>query len=257
MTVTRELTQGPWQTSAYYQQAKKASEEDHPSLQFIKERYRGKSILEVACGEGTKLSRLEAKKRTGLDISKVAIKQAKRKLTHAIVGDAEHLPFKDGEFDATLSFFSLEHFEHPESVINEMIRVTKRVGELVILAPNFGAPNRASPCFRGSRIGKLVLGFLRDLFPSPSTSLHFHPVSPRSSIEAHHQDYDTVVEPYLNTLTRYLRHHKLELVHASSNWQLDSPDASALQRFFRLLGNIGLPPFKHWGPHLFVIAKKL
>lgn len=43
-----------------------------------------------------------------------------------IIADAEQgLPFKDNVFDCTMSMHFLEHVRNPETVLNEMIRITK------------------------------------------------------------------------------------------------------------------------------------
>lgn len=252
--ITNKLADKTWNSDDYYDQAKTASQNIHPSLTLLKNRYIGKNILEVACGEGTKLRGLTAKKRTGLDISSTAIERAKTKLDEAIVGNAESLPFKNNSFDAVLSFFSLEHFEHPEKVLAEMIRVVKVGGEIVILTPNFGAPNRSSPCFVGSRFSKLLRGFISDFSSLPS--LDWNHVKPLSLEHAYESDYDTVVEPYLLTLRSYLKHLNLDIVIASSNWEIAMEQESFLQKIFRLFGTLGIFPFKYWGPHAFVIAKK-
>lgn len=254
--LTKKLAEKTWNDDDYYLQSKLASENDHPSLSYLRDRYRGKDILEVACGEGTKLARLIAHRKVGLDISTVAIKQAKQKLDLAVVGNAEKLPFKSNEFDATLSFFSLEHFEHPETVLHQMIKVTKLGGEIVILTPNFGAPNRSSPCYTGSRVQKLLTGFFQDLIGHPS-GLNWHHVTPLSIEHAYESDFDTLVEPYLLTLNRYFKSLGLEIVSSSSNWRVSMARENLLQKMFRFLGMVGIYPFRYWGPHAFVIARRI
>ena len=155
------------------------------AMNVIKENF---FVLEVGCGEGTKLTQIKAKKRTGVDVSKIAINQAKKKIDHALIANAEKLPFSDKKYDAVMSFFSLEHFERPEKVLIEMIRVLKPGGELVLVAPNFGAPNRSSPCFKGDRVIKLFFGFIKDLIPKSTQNLDWQQVVPLSLSQSHKQD---------------------------------------------------------------------
>jgi ubiquinone/menaquinone biosynthesis C-methylase UbiE len=50
-----------------------------------------------------------------------------------IRGDVEgRLPFADGEFDAAVCRFSFHHFQHPEAVAREMVRVCRVGARLVI-----------------------------------------------------------------------------------------------------------------------------
>lgn len=48
------------------------------------------------------------------------------------LGDAEHLPFKEEEFDIVVSRFALHHCEDPQRVLTEMARVCRIQGIVVI-----------------------------------------------------------------------------------------------------------------------------
>lgn len=252
-TVTRSLAEKTWNSAEYYHQARAASEDAHPALIFLRNRYQEKSVLEIGCGEGTKLAGLDAERKTGIDISPVAVRDAKKKIDEAVVGDAESLPFGDSTFDAAVSFFSLEHCESPEKVLAEMVRVTRSGGEIVVLTPNFGAPNRQSPCFTGSRIHKLAGGFFADFFPS--RSLGWNHVTPLSLTKEYESDYDTVVEPYALSLIRYLKSQGLEIVHNDTHWDVPVGAENVMQRFFHTAASLRIFPFIYWGPHAFVIAR--
>lgn len=54
-----------------------------------------------------------------------------------IDGDANHLPFADGEFDMVTEFGMLHHVPDPGRVVSEMLRVA-RVGVFISDANNFG-----------------------------------------------------------------------------------------------------------------------
>lgn len=93
--------------------------------------------LEVGAGSG-RLSRFLAKRgyrTTCLDFSPQALKLAKKYYDAAnlkgefIEGEAENMPFNDGEFDVVFSTGLLEHFEDPMPIIFEMVRVL-RIGGL-------------------------------------------------------------------------------------------------------------------------------
>lgn len=71
-----------------------------------------------------------------VDLTPEQIKKARKKLkTNFIRGDAENLPFKDRTFDAAISAGSIEYWPNPQKGIEEMARVTKKGGKVVILAP--------------------------------------------------------------------------------------------------------------------------
>ncbi|MBU2536717.1 MAG: class I SAM-dependent methyltransferase [Chloroflexota bacterium] len=89
----------------------------------------------------------------GLDISKAA--------TPDILGDSHYLPFKEESFDVILCTEVLEHLKQPQKAIDEMRRVVKRGGEL-LLTTRFIFPLHDTPCdyFRYTKYGLRYL--LRD-----------------------------------------------------------------------------------------------
>jgi ubiquinone/menaquinone biosynthesis C-methylase UbiE len=56
-----------------------------------------------------------------------------------VVGDGEHLPFDDFEFDVAATLRTLHHTQRPELLVAELTRVTKPGGTILVvdqLAPN-------------------------------------------------------------------------------------------------------------------------
>jgi demethylmenaquinone methyltransferase/2-methoxy-6-polyprenyl-1,4-benzoquinol methylase len=102
-------------------------------------------ILDVATGTADLAIALQKRLRpqhiTGVDISEgmLAIgrqKVEKKKLDRQITlqyGDSEALPFAERTFDAVTVAFGVRNFEHPEKGLNEMFRVLKTGGKLVVL----------------------------------------------------------------------------------------------------------------------------
>jgi len=103
-----------------------------------------KSILDIATGtadlaiEATKTG---AEKIVGVDISQgmLDIGQTKieaKKLDHIIelqLGDSENLPFEDNKFDAAIVSFGVRNFENLEKGLEEIYRVLKDGGKLIVL----------------------------------------------------------------------------------------------------------------------------
>ncbi len=250
-----------WHDKRYYERIETVEKFDHPS--FLKINALSKQaikILDVGCGDGSKLSKLGSKesKRYGCDISKAGTDRGKKLYKEIIfsVFSGTRLPFKSDFFDLTTTHFVLEHTKNPKALITDMIRVTKKDGLICFLAPNYGAPNRASPNFIGSRSKKLLHGFKHDLFPRQG--LNWNKVTPKlNTMENFESDDDTTIEPYLNSLRLFLKSHKCDIVETSSNWNLELKNFSKVQGVFSFFGNLGFYPFKYWGPHLFIVARKL
>ncbi|MCY3019404.1 MAG: methyltransferase domain-containing protein [Planctomycetota bacterium] len=92
-------------------------------------------ILDVGCGAGNILAQLPGAQRHGVDLSAQMAKRAQERLgagATVIQGDAEQLPYEDGFFDRVVATSLLSHVLHPEQVIQEIRRVTKPNGRVVI-----------------------------------------------------------------------------------------------------------------------------
>lgn len=107
----------------------------------------GERLLDIGCGDGcfTLIAKNKIKEVFGVDISSIAIKKARNKIDnrddkdhfHFSVCDVdEGLPFSDSFFDAVTCIALLEHVIHPPSLLNEIKRILKNRGELIILVPN-------------------------------------------------------------------------------------------------------------------------
>ena len=246
----------------YYRLVEEASQDinHHPGLLEIQRISRkSRKILDVGCGEGTKLNHLVGNKKIGfgIDINSFAITKAKKQYPkHSFrLSKGSDIPFSDENFDFVYSTFVLEHTDQPEKFIAEMIRVTKTNGQIALLCPNYGSPNRRSPVSVERPAPKLLKGFLQDLF-SIHPILKFTKVTPKKVFN--HIDDDTTREPYLLNLYRFLKeNNNLQILEFSSLWEIDDNAKSFHQRIFKCLGQKDTFPFKFWGPQLFLIAKKI
>lgn len=113
------------------------------------ERLNPESILDVGCGEGFTLERLNqlkiGKKLTGVDFLKRAIEIGKKEhpSLDLRVGDIYEIPFEDNTYDLVICSEVLEHVEDPEKGLKELVRVSNRYcllsvpNEPVFMASNF------------------------------------------------------------------------------------------------------------------------
>lgn len=246
----------------YYHLAHQGSTDlTHPAMKVLLELFKdSEKILDMGCGEGTRLhtlqkaSKLNTKQLIGIDASEIAIKLARKNYPKIdfMVHNLEKLPFKADEFDLLYSAYVFEHLTAPENVLKEAYRVLKSEGRLVIIAPNFGSPNRRSPNSIENKLSKLVKGLINNFKKRPKGKLGWTFVTPRE--DEYTTDADTTVEPYLRSLIEYCQSLGFNVEYYSSNWKVD--EFSAFQFPFRVLGLSGIYPFKYWGPHLAVVLKK-
>jgi ubiquinone/menaquinone biosynthesis C-methylase UbiE len=103
-------------------------------------------ILDVGCGTGIfTLSILGFGPRiTGLDISYPMLKRAEQKAKgyafRAVAGDMRYLPFADECFDKTVSMTALEFIADGPAAVEDLFRVTKKGGVVVVTTLNSLSP---------------------------------------------------------------------------------------------------------------------
>ena len=229
----------------------------HPGFEYLKDLCQKEKglIVDIGCGEGSRLDYLvPGKNGVGVEINQYALNLARKNDSRFkfLLQKGEKIPLPDGWAAITYSTFVLEHTTDPVSYIGEMVRITKPEGRLVILCPNFGAPNRRSPNSIENPFSKLVKGLWGDFFGGDR--LNWTKVTPKPDYRQ--IDDDTTVEPYVLSLFRYLVARELKPVKVSSLWELEQKTTNPRKLLFLLLGKLGLFPFKYWGPQIFLVARK-
>ncbi|MBS3151261.1 class I SAM-dependent methyltransferase [Candidatus Woesearchaeota archaeon] len=108
---------------------------------LVKNLKEGDSILEPGCGSGYVSIQFakEGYNVTFLDNSDIALKLVKEQYPKAntIKADINKMPFRSSTFDLTWNYGVIEHFDNPEKVVKEMIRVTKEQGKLILVVPAY------------------------------------------------------------------------------------------------------------------------
>lgn len=99
-------------------------------------------ILVDGCGVGMYLARLaeHAVLAVGLDIELERTQEARQKTPQVVNGAGEFLPFADDTFDLVLSHEVLEHVQDDRLAVQEIARVLRAGGRLVLFVPNRGYP---------------------------------------------------------------------------------------------------------------------
>ncbi len=104
---------------------------------------KGRAVLDIACGEGYGSAMLarDAASVIGVDVSAEAVLHAKEAYASVPglefqVGNAASIPLPDNSFDVVVSFETIEHHDKHQEMIDEIRRVLKPDGVLVISSPN-------------------------------------------------------------------------------------------------------------------------
>lgn len=97
-------------------------------------------VLEVGCGTGALMERLQAKGEVvGMDLSQEMLARAVRRqrsrglAVPLVCGDVQDLPFRDGAFDSVVSTFVINAVPNLQDALREMLRVLKAGGSLALI----------------------------------------------------------------------------------------------------------------------------
>ncbi|MGW0862950.1 class I SAM-dependent methyltransferase [Streptomyces sp. NPDC002611] len=142
---------------------------------------RPRTVLDIGCGDGTAAATaaplLPGHRVIGVDWSQDALRRARTRIPYAVRGELTGggLPFASESADAVLFSEVIEHLVDPDAALDEIRRILRPGGHLMLSTPNLAAwYNRAlllagvQPVFsevslRGihGRPGKEVVGHLR------------------------------------------------------------------------------------------------
>lgn len=111
------------------------------TIQFVLDRVKGESVLEVGCGNGDmSVAIAKAKfKVTATDLAKSNLEIVKKKAAEAQVQlgtgmcNVEAIPYEDDSFDTTVCLHTLEHVRDLQKAIAELKRVTRQ--RIIVIVP--------------------------------------------------------------------------------------------------------------------------
>lgn len=279
------LKSSVWEKEEYFLLAEKVVLSDflkNFGLKKLKD-YAGQAsrILDCACGDGVDIEMIWHPKAQfwGIDISKTAINLAKKRFksndnVHFKIGNIEKIDFPDESFDLVYIAYALEHLFNPEKVIREMIRVAKKNGCLILISPNYGSPlsfSPSSPPAGETLTTRAIKQFLKShwcLIKKP-LGLDWIKVEPLCLKKNEWKpDWDTVVEPYLQTLIYFLERSELKIIeyktHLNEEKENEVVPPTLKQKFLRsakqlveMLGRRDISPYKYFGPDFLVVAQKI
>jgi malonyl-CoA O-methyltransferase len=107
---------------------------------LLQSKLRGKRVLDAGCGTGrylTILKKFRPRYLAGVDFSPAMIAHARRKFRHdrsfhLAIASLDSLPYRNSYFDFTLCTLALDHLECLQDGVDELSRVTRRGGSVLI-----------------------------------------------------------------------------------------------------------------------------
>ena len=102
-------------------------------------RLTGARVLVAGCGVGMYARQIRARyssRVSAFDIEPKRVQRAREAIPDALVSAGEAIPFADEIFDTVLSHEVIEHVADDRRAIQEMLRVTKTGGRILLFCPN-------------------------------------------------------------------------------------------------------------------------
>lgn len=176
-----QFTDLDWGSKEFFDEVESFRYATQPFMKEIVgfDKFTGKKVLEIGCGLGTDLLQFArgGANVTGVDLTPKSIELVKNRFAmenlpvDARVADAENLPFDNDSFDVVYSFGVLHHTPDTQKAIDEVHRVLKPGGRIIIMLYNrtslhvwLGAPLYAAARLSGERRAdgqKLVDSWIR------------------------------------------------------------------------------------------------
>lgn len=131
----------------------------------------GLRVLDAGCGEGygtRLLARAGAAEVVGLDIAEPVIEVARNEQVPRVgfeVGDLRSLSHPDRSFDLVVCFEVIEHVDDQDAVLDELARVLRPDGLLLISSPNRGHYVPGNPHHRHEYVPSEMRAALQARFP--------------------------------------------------------------------------------------------
>lgn len=213
--------------------------EDHKEILSLVN-FTNKKVLDIGCGLGSLLKILDIpnKNKFGVESNPYAVKACKKDGLNVIQAENIYkLPYEDTSFDIIIMNEVIEHIEHPYLIIEEIYRLLKKDGRIVITTPNRGIlVNNLDP----SHLSEMSYKELEKNINKFGFKIEIHKVSGISI-------YDYIGRKFIFPIGRFIL-EKTKTNNKAISTTRDIVDHSNISKF--------RTKFKFWGAQQLLIAKK-
>ncbi len=214
-----------WQSNKRYYDI--LAEDESINSPYRKETFqwipKGSKVLDIACGNGANAVYIsEFAYYYGIDVSELALKRPIMCTpnTRFICGDSHNLPLRNNSIDVVVATYALEHFFYPQLALEEMYRVVREGGRLILLGPTYDLPFWHPPSINKrweskmfrirwtfSRLLSHIKGYFFKKFPFMTIS------DPEALNEDFHYDSDSVYVVWSWEVINFLEKTGFKLIY--------------------------------------------
>ncbi len=108
-------------------------------------------LIDIGCGPGAFLAQVQERfpeiQLNALDLSEAMIEETRARLAETAVltvGDSEDMPLESGLYGVVTCNMSIHHYPHPQEAVNEMHRILRPGGWLLLNDMDCAAPIRVA-----------------------------------------------------------------------------------------------------------------
>ena len=138
----------------------------------------GNRIIDIGCGEGISLEKLVKcypdKRIIGIDSEPENIDICQKHGLPVQYGTVFNLPFDSDSIDCVLFFEVIEHLDEPEKALEEIHRILKPGGRLILIFPND----------RMFMISRILTGMVKEAFYDAGHVIQWTPSKIRKALKA-------------------------------------------------------------------------
>jgi ubiquinone/menaquinone biosynthesis C-methylase UbiE len=221
-----------------------------------------KKVLEVGCGSGRIYQFIKKElidiDYTGIEVSKTIIEKNRVQFPQVnwLTSDAYKIPFADKTFDVCFSFYVLEHLVFPEKALNEMMRIVKLNGFLILIFPDFSSSGRFASQHIGlsnepTAISKLKKGRIIDALISLYDSRIRLPNALKNAVNKY-GSFPVNIKPKCLTSNIFSMSPDIDAVYIASKAEIEKWAAAKGYKIFYPAGKE-----EHFSEHAFLSIQKI
>ncbi len=256
--IERKLSEFYAGNTLYHAMTDAGGKIDHPQVKLLECLISpGGTYAELGCGGGAVCELVgRSAKVHGFDVSEIALARAKERCAGKNVifrrAQCDQLPLNDGTVDGCYSFEVFEHLWEPVKAIEEMVRITKSGGFILVSVPLAFSLDLHLPKKISARCCEIVLAGIRLCLDMIKGDTHCH-IEPDLLGEPY-PDCDMITALRPVAFARAVEAAGCNIEFCDTTYMCAHKDGASTDLAFQK--NTARPFWRNFGDHLLLLATK-